>query len=63
MVTVNVGTPGQRQTLAIDTGSSDVWVLDVSADACTNVTIQAEEEDGCDSTCKSLITFFCELLP
>jgi len=24
--------------------------LDVSADACTDVTIQAEEEDGCDST-------------
>lgn len=53
MATVSVGTPGQQQTLAIDTGSSDVWVLDVSADACTDPTIQEQAEDGCDSTCKS----------
>ncbi|KAG0646765.1 putative aspartic-type endopeptidase opsB [Hyphodiscus hymeniophilus] len=50
MATVKVGTPGQQQILAIDTGSSDVWVLDVSADACTDVTIQSQAEDGCDST-------------
>jgi hypothetical protein len=52
MATVSVGTPGQQQTLAIDTGSSDVWLLDVSADACTDPTIQQEAEDGCVSTCE-----------
>lgn len=53
MATVSVGTPGQQQTLAIDTGSSDVWVLAVSADACTDPSIQEQAMDGCDSTCKS----------
>jgi hypothetical protein len=51
MVTVNVGTPGQKQTLAIDTGSSDVWVLDVSTDACTDPNIQEQAQDGCSTTC------------
>jgi hypothetical protein len=54
MVTVQVGTPGQTQTLAIDTGSSDVWVLDVDADGCTSAYIQEEAEDGCASTCKAV---------
>lgn len=52
MATVSVGTPGQQQSLAIDTGSSDVWVLDVSADACTDPSIQEQAEDGCITTCK-----------
>lgn len=50
MATVSVGTPGQQQILAIDTGSSDVWVLDVSADACTDPSIQQQAEDGCITT-------------
>ena len=52
MATVSIGTPGQKQTLAIDTGSSDVWVLDVSTDACTDPEIQQEAEDGCATTCE-----------
>ena len=62
MATVSVGTPGQQQSLAIDTGSSDVWVLDVSADACTDAAIQQQEEDGCDSTCKYPVLFAQALL-
>lgn len=50
MATVKVGTPGQTQTLAIDTGSSDVWVLDVSTDACTDPSIQEQYQDGCATT-------------
>lgn len=50
MATVSVGTPGQQQALAIDTGSSDVWVLDVSADACTDPLIQEQAFDGCITT-------------
>ena len=52
MATVKVGSPGQTQTLAIDTGSSDVWVLDVSSDACTDAVIQEQYQDGCATTCK-----------
>lgn len=52
MATVKVGSPGQTQTLAIDTGSSDVWLLDVSADACTDPLIQEQYQDGCATTCK-----------
>lgn len=50
MATVKVGSPGQTQTLAIDTGSSDVWVLDVSTDACTDPSIQDQYQDGCATT-------------
>ena len=49
---VSVGTPPQNVQLVIDTGSSDVWLLDVSADLCTNTTDQAEEDSGCQTPCK-----------
>jgi hypothetical protein len=52
MAPVSVGTPGQQQSLAIDTGSSDVWVLDVDADLCTNLELQLQDGGGCSTTCK-----------
>lgn len=49
--TVSVGTPAQEQNLAIDTGSSDVWFLDSSADLCTDPYL-VEYFGGCSSSCK-----------
>lgn len=52
MATVTVGTPSQDISLAIDTGSSDTWVLSSKADLCTDRTYQAEEGTGCQTPCK-----------
>ncbi|KAK0610906.1 aspartic peptidase domain-containing protein [Immersiella caudata] len=38
---VEVGTPGQKMTLHIDTGSTDVWLLSKSADLCNLSVLQA----------------------
>lgn len=51
MATVKVGTPPQDVSLAIDTGSSDTWVLDVKADLCSDKAYQAEEATGCETPC------------
>jgi hypothetical protein len=51
---VTVGTPGQTQTLLLDTGSSDVWMLASTADLCTDPAVQSYyQTGGCSSTCKS----------
>ncbi|KAG9230990.1 aspartic-type endopeptidase [Amylocarpus encephaloides] len=52
-VEVNVGTPPQRQTLFLDTGSSDVWLLDSNADLCTNTRLQHRHRGGCGTTFNS----------
>ncbi|KAI1263892.1 aspartic peptidase domain-containing protein [Xylariaceae sp. FL1019] len=39
--TVSVGTPAQEVTLILDTGSSDVWILDNDADLCQSERLQA----------------------
>ncbi|TVY31617.1 putative aspartic-type endopeptidase, partial [Lachnellula occidentalis] len=44
-VEVSVGSPGQKQTMILDTGSSDVWLLSSTADLCTD-----PRRDGCTST-------------
>lgn len=49
-VQVNIGTPGQLQTLALDTGSSDVWMLSQTADLCTDSLLQEQAGTGCGST-------------
>ncbi|KAI0440015.1 aspartic peptidase domain-containing protein [Xylaria telfairii] len=38
---VALGTPPQPVTLILDTGSSDVWVLDTNADLCQSRTLQS----------------------
>ncbi|RYP64828.1 hypothetical protein DL769_006503 [Monosporascus sp. CRB-8-3] len=47
---VSVGTPPQTVNLILDTGSSDVWVLDSNANLCINRSMQEEEGGGCVAT-------------
>lgn len=53
VASVSIGTPAQSMTLVIDTGSSDVWLLDVNADLCTDPELQYEYGEGCSTTCES----------
>jgi hypothetical protein len=54
-IAVQVGTPAQDITMAIDTGSSDVWVLSVNAGLCTSSAIQDQVGTGCQTPCKCLL--------
>ncbi|KZL66089.1 eukaryotic aspartyl protease, partial [Colletotrichum incanum] len=47
---INVGTPGQKTLLHLDTGSSDTWVVDKQADLCTSRSLQRQYETGCTET-------------
>ncbi|RYP75186.1 hypothetical protein DL771_002511 [Monosporascus sp. 5C6A] len=47
---VSVGTPPQTVSLILDTGSSDVWVLDSNANLCTSSRMQEENGGGCIAT-------------
>ncbi|RYP41386.1 hypothetical protein DL767_001024 [Monosporascus sp. MG133] len=47
---VSVGTPPQTVRLVVDTGSSDVWVLDSNADLCTSRSMQEVHGGGCIAT-------------
>jgi hypothetical protein len=50
---VTVGTPPQPFSLDIDTGSSDVYILDKNADQCTSASVQDSAGGGCyGGTCK-----------
>ncbi|KAI1245804.1 hypothetical protein MGN70_012698 [Eutypa lata] len=47
---VSIGTPGQTVSLVLDTGSSDVWVLDSDANLCTSARLQESLGGGCIAT-------------
>lgn len=47
---VSLGTPPQTVRLIVDTGSSDVWVLDNNADLCTDRSMQEYYGGGCIAT-------------
>ncbi|EFQ32674.1 eukaryotic aspartyl protease [Colletotrichum graminicola] len=51
--TVQVGTPGQKAMLQIDTGSSDTWILDSQADLCSSGSLQRQYGTGCTETFNS----------
>lgn len=65
MASVSVGTPAQKMYMAIDTGSSDVWLLSKSSDLCTSAEEQAYY-GSCETTCTSLpcssILFYANLV-
>lgn len=44
---IEVGTPGQKLTLHLDTGSSDTWVNSVASDICNDTALI-----GCDRFCR-----------
>lgn len=45
---VEVGTPGQKMLMSLDTGSTDAWVMDKQADLCNSPRLFFET--GCTST-------------
>ncbi|KAK1513547.1 eukaryotic aspartyl protease [Colletotrichum costaricense] len=50
---VEIGTPGQKALLHVDTGSSDTWIVDKQADLCTSTKLQRQYETGCTETYNS----------
>ncbi|KAK2006424.1 eukaryotic aspartyl protease [Colletotrichum eremochloae] len=53
---VQVGTPGQKALLHIDTGSSDTWIIDKQADLCTSTSMQRQYGTGCTDTFNSSLS-------
>jgi hypothetical protein len=54
---VEVGTPPQTVSLITDTGSSDIWLLDKTADQCNNAAIAKMYGPCTGGTCELAMRF------
>lgn len=55
-----VGSPGQKLSFLLDTGSSDTWVNSVDADVCNSARLQANY-GYCQATCASCLSTLSSL--
>ncbi|PQE05987.1 aspartic-type endopeptidase protein [Rutstroemia sp. NJR-2017a BBW] len=56
VASVTVGTPPQNIDLVIQTTSSDTWLLDSTADLCTQSSLQTHYGDGCKTPSSSSLS-------
>lgn len=57
---LSVGTPGQTQSMALDTGSSDAWVVSSDAPLCTEKRLQIYYGTECGTTCEMKLSTYLE---